>query len=95
MSVVFRSGTITQDTPGTVDVGVLFGSKKVIVPNGARVTTQGGMIFGSVACRDARNPAKVGGPAITVKGAAAFGSVQILTAAEAAANRNGGGTELA
>jgi hypothetical protein len=87
-STVFGSGTVHPPENSTVSVGVLFGSEQVVVPDGARVTTEGGMIFGSITCNDACNPSRTGGPAITVKGAGAFGSVQVLTEAEAKAYGN-------
>ena len=86
-TTVFGSGTVTQTESGTVDVGVLFGSEKVVVPDDARVSTDGGMIFGSTTCDTACSPGRTGGPSITVKGAGAFGSVQVLTVTEAAADR--------
>lgn len=85
---VFGSGTVTQTGPGTVDVGVLFGSEKVIVPDDAVVSTDGGMVFGSLACDAACAPGRTGGPVIDVHGAGAFGSVEVRTVTEAAADRN-------
>ncbi|UZJ24363.1 LiaF-related protein [Rhodococcus antarcticus] len=87
-TTVFGSGTVTQTGPGTVDVGVLFGSEVVVVPDNAVVSTEGGMVFGSTTCDAACVPGRTGGPAITVKGAGAFGRVQVRTASEAAADRS-------
>ena len=87
-STVFSSDTVTQTESGTVDVGVLFGSEKVVVPDNAVVTKDSNLIFGSTTCNSACTPGRTGGPAITVQGAGAFGSVRVLTVTEATADRN-------
>lgn len=80
---IFGSGDVAvQPGQSPVDIGTLFGSYKVIVPDNARVTTTGSMIFGSTNCHAACSTAGTG-PLITVHATGAFGSVQVLTQAEA------------
>jgi hypothetical protein len=84
-AAVFGSRTV-QVAPGesTVQVGVLFGSTKVVVPDGTHVTTTGTTIFGSTNCDAACAPEPPGAPQVQVSGRGAFGSIQIQTATEAA-----------
>lgn len=87
-AAVFGSRTV-QVAPGgsTVQVGVLFGSTKVVVPDGTQVTTTGTTIFGSTNCETACSPEPPGAPQVRVSGRGAFGSIQVLTATEAGALR--------
>ncbi|MCD2193403.1 DUF1707 domain-containing protein [Actinomycetospora endophytica] len=84
-AAVFGSRTV-QVAPGesTVQVGVLFGSTKVVVPDGTHVTTTGTTIFGSTNCDTACAPGPPGAPEVQVSGRGAFGSIQVLTATEGA-----------
>ena len=84
-AAVFGSRTV-QVTPGesTVQVGVLFGSTKVVVPDGTHVTTSGTTIFGSTNCDAACAAAPPGAPEVAVSGRGAFGSIEVQTATEAA-----------
>jgi hypothetical protein len=83
-AAVFGSRTV-QVTPGESDVrvGVLFGSTKVVVPDGTHVTTSGTTVFGSTDCDAACAPAPPGAPQVQVSARGAFGSVQVRTATEA------------
>ncbi|WP_345417116.1 DUF1707 domain-containing protein [Actinomycetospora chlora] len=69
-----------------VEVASLFGSTEVVVPDGTVVQQSGYLVFGSIRCEDAcRVPP--GAPSerpVTVDAGGAFGSVQIVTATEAA-----------
>lgn len=65
-----------------LDVGVLFGSYEVVVPDGTRVETSGRMAFGGISCDDAC-AADGPGPVLRVHGAGAFGSIEVLTRSEA------------
>ena len=87
-AAVFGS-RVVQVTPGesTVQVGVLFGSTKVVVPDGTHATTSGTTIFGSTNCDAACAPAPPGAPQVQVSGRGAFGSIQVQTATEAAADQ--------
>jgi hypothetical protein len=64
-----------------VQVGVLFGSTTVVVPDDARVRTRGMTLFGSVDC-DACTPVGTGST-VVVDGRGAFGSVEIVRASAA------------
>jgi hypothetical protein len=65
-----------------VQVGVLFGSTKVVVPDGTQARTSGTTIFGSTNCETACAPEPPGAPQVQVSGRGAFGSVEVLTATE-------------
>lgn len=77
---VFGSRTVTV-SPGQdrVEVGMLFGSTEVVVPDGVRVRTEGTVLFGSTNCELACGGS---GPEVVVDVNGAFGSVTIVTAAE-------------
>lgn len=87
-SAVFGSQVVPV-APGEsrVEVGSLFGSVRVVVPDGERAATSGTMIFGSLNCHTAcavpPGPATAA-PGVTVVGRGAFGSVDVVTASEAA-----------
>jgi hypothetical protein len=84
-AAVFGS-RVVQVTPGesSVQVGVLFGSTKVVVPDGVHATTSGTTIFGSTNCDAACAPGPPGAPQVQVSGRGAFGSIRVQTATEAA-----------
>ena len=69
-----------QVQPGETDVrvGALFGSVRVVVPDGTRVRTGGLVAFGSTDCAACSQGAS-GGPVVGVTGLGAFGSVEIVT----------------
>lgn len=74
------------DTDRPVEVGALFGRTEVVVPNGVQAQQEGGMIFGSVRCEQACAVAP-GAPTarpLQVDARGGFGSVEIVTPAEAA-----------
>lgn len=83
-AAVFGSRTV-QVAPGesSVSVGVLFGSTKVVVPDGTHVTTSGTTVFGSTDCDAACTAGPPGAPQVQVSARGAFGSVQVQTATEA------------
>ncbi len=87
-AAVFGSRTVeVQPGESTVSVGVLFGSTKVVVPDGTHVTTSGTTIFGSTDCDTACSAAPPGAPQVSVSGRGAFGSIEVQTATEAAQNQ--------
>ncbi|GAA3248721.1 hypothetical protein GCM10017691_59180 [Pseudonocardia petroleophila] len=83
-AAVFGSRTIAL-APGDdrVELGFLFGSTDVVVPDDARVVVNGAVVFGSVDCDAACSGTGV--REITVDASGAFGSVDVRTASEAAA----------
>jgi hypothetical protein len=87
-AAVFGS-RVVQVPPGesSVRVGVLFGSTKVVVPDGTHVTTSGTTIFGSTNCDEACAPGPPGAAQVQVSARGAFGSVQVKTATEDARDR--------
>jgi hypothetical protein len=88
-AAVFGSRTVqVAPAESTVAVGVLFGSTKVVVPDGTQVTTTGTTIFGSTKCETACAPEPPGAPQVQVSGRGAFGSIQVLTATEAARDQS-------
>lgn len=84
---VFGSRTV-QAVPGDPEVSVstLFGSAEVVVPPGTVARTTGIMIFGSTRCEQACQlpPGGATLPEVVVDANGAFGSVEVVTAAEAA-----------
>jgi len=64
-----------------VEVGVLFGSVEVVVPDDVRVRTTGTVVFGSVECDDACSVD--GGRGLVVDADAGFGSVEVVRRSEA------------
>ena len=83
-AAVFGS-RVVQVAPGEdrVDVGVLFGSVEVVVPDDARVDTGGVMVFGSTSCEAACDG--TGTRAVTVDASGGFGSVDVVRQGERAA----------
>jgi Domain of unknown function (DUF1707) len=62
-----------------VEVGMLFGSVHVVVPDGMRARPEGAVIFGSTKCALACTGT---GPEVVVDGTGAFGSVKIVRPGE-------------
>jgi hypothetical protein len=89
-AAVFGS-RVVQVAPGEdrVDVGVLFGSVEVVVPDDARVDTRGVMVFGSTSCEAACDG--TGTRAVTVDASGGFGSVDVVRQGERAARDADGG----
>lgn len=86
--VVFGSGTeIVRDEQSQVAVSVLFGSVEVIVPDDVEVDTGGLVVFGSTDCQDACDGLGAG-RVVQVRALGGFGSVEILTQSEAAAEED-------
>jgi hypothetical protein len=76
-AAVFGSRTVTVvQTDDEVEVGVLFGSVTVVVPEDVTVRTAGTLVFGSVEC--AACDGSGGAGSVVVRGRGAFGSVEIL-----------------
>jgi Domain of unknown function (DUF1707) len=75
-------GRVVQVAPGQdrVEVGVLFGGVQVVVPDDARVDTEGLVIFGGTDCGQACSGA--GTRAVTVDARGGFGGVDVLTQTE-------------
>ncbi len=71
---------VVQMTDDSVQVGVLFGSVTVVVPNDAQVRQEGLLMFGGVDCLEACTPA--GDREVVVDARGGFGSVEILNAQE-------------
>ncbi|MBW0095249.1 hypothetical protein I4I73_04445 [Pseudonocardia sp. KRD-184] len=87
---MFSSRTIAV-APGDdrVELGFRFSGTEVVVPDDARVVTNGAVVFGSVDCGAACAGTGTG-PEITVDTSGAFGSVDVRTVTEAAADRADG-----
>ena len=66
-----------------LDVGVLFGRIEVVVPDDARVSTSGTIVFGSTECDAACDGS--GSRAVTIGGSGGFGSVEVVRQGERAA----------
>lgn len=66
-----------QEGQDRVEVGVLFGSVRVVVPDELRARTSGTVVFGSTQCRDACSGA--GPESVEVRGIGAVGSVQVVS----------------
>jgi hypothetical protein len=86
-SAVFGSRTVTV-APGEeqVQVATLFGHTEVVVPDGVTVRTTGFTMFGGVDCDAAcaLPPGAPTQPEVVVDASGAFGSVDVVTASEAA-----------
>lgn len=77
---LFGSREITVTDQPEVEVGVLFGSVEIVVPDGVRARTSGTVVFGSIDCDEACNAP--GGREVVINGGGAFGSVDVVTASE-------------
>jgi hypothetical protein len=68
------------DDQERVEVGVLFGSVKVVVPDELRARTSGVVVFGSTQCRGA---CSAPGPEnVEVRGLGGFGSIEVVSESE-------------
>jgi uncharacterized protein DUF1707 len=87
-SAVF-GGRVVQVAPDQdrVEVGVLFGGVEVVVPDDARVDTEGLVVFGGTDCGQACSGA--GTRPVTVDARGGFGGVDVVTQTEYA-NRDAG-----
>jgi hypothetical protein len=74
----FGSRAVTTLDRNAVDVGVLFGSVQVVVPDNVRVRTNGAVAFGSFNCAEACSSGNALQREVLVNGSGAFGSVDIL-----------------
>jgi hypothetical protein len=86
-AAVFSSRTVPvsggQAEKGeAIEVGVVFGSVEVVVPDDVEVRTTGVTVFGSVDCEQACDG--VGDRVVEVRGNGAFGSIEVVTQEEAA-----------
>ena len=86
-SAVFGS-SVHHVTSGTssVDVGVLFGSVKVVIPDGEVAQVGGRVVFGSSE-DDTHAGAPAGAPVVRVHAAGGFGSVEVMTEAQYTADQ--------
>ncbi|MHA6801210.1 DUF1707 SHOCT-like domain-containing protein [Bounagaea algeriensis] len=76
---------VSGDT-GRAEVGALFGSVDVVVPEGVRAETSGLVVFGSTECASAcATSPGAGTSSVVVDTRGAFGSVEIVTPEEHAA----------
>jgi hypothetical protein len=84
------SSRVVQATPQDpdVEVGVAFGSVEVVVPDDARVTTDGTLLFGSTDCDAACDG--TGTRDVVVDARGAFGSVDIVRQSERNQDRDSG-----
>ena len=85
-AAVFGSRTVMAteeqaEVGGRIDVGVVFGSVKVVVPPDVEVRTTGVTVFGSVDCKTCETGGSTG-PVVTVNGTGAFGSVEVVRQGE-------------
>ena len=92
--VVFGSGTaqVQEQERDEVQVSLLFGSVKVVVPDGAEVQLGGLVVFGSTEC-DKACDGQGTGQVVRLRSVGGFGSVEVVTQAEQA-NRPGAGAGL-
>lgn len=81
---VFSSQVLqVADDQERVEVGTLFGSVRIVLPDDVRVRTTGTVVFGSVDCDQACG----GGsdePEVVIDTRGGFGSIDVLTQGEAA-----------
>lgn len=87
--VLFGSSTAVAEPGEDVQVSMLFGSMRVVVPDGVRVRTTGTVIFGSVECETACSSGS--DEVIEVRAVGGFGSVEVLTESEATRDGDGPG----
>jgi hypothetical protein len=81
---VFGSREVTvQPGESRVEVGVLFGSVRVVVPDELRARTSGVVVFGSTQCRQACRTGS--DEVVEVRGLGGFGSIEVVTESEARA----------
>jgi N-methylhydantoinase A/oxoprolinase/acetone carboxylase beta subunit len=79
---IFGSRTVqVAEGHDRVEVGMLFGSVKVVVPDGVRVRQDGLVVFGSTECAEACRVTS-GGREVVVDASGGFGSVEIYSSSE-------------
>ena len=80
---VFGDQVVQAENDDRIEVGVLFGSVDVVVPEGVRAETSGFTVFGSTECLDAcSEPPGPDTSSVVVDTRGAFGSVDIVTPEE-------------
>jgi hypothetical protein len=79
---VFGGRTVQVVDQDHVEVSVLFGNVRVVVPDDARVDTEGVLVFGGTDCAAACDGS--GTRVVTVDARGAFGSVDVVRQGEAA-----------
>jgi hypothetical protein len=79
---LFGSRQITVGDQSEVEVGVLFGSVDIVVPDGVRARTAGTVVFGSIDCDAACSAAPPTAREVVIDGGGAFGSIDVVTASE-------------
>ena len=79
---VFGGRTVQVVDQDRVEVSVLFGNVRVVVPDDARVDTEGVFVFGGTDCAAACDGS--GTRVVTVEARGAFGSVDVVRQSEAA-----------
>jgi hypothetical protein len=78
-AAVFGSRTVVVEPEQTdVEVGVLFGSVRVVVPDDVRARTGGTIVFGSTSCRRVCTGDQ--DTVVSVRGNGAFGSIEVVPA---------------
>jgi hypothetical protein len=85
---VFGGRTVQVVDQDHVEVSVLFGNVRVVVPEDARVDTEGVLVFGGTECDAACDGS--GTRVVTVDARGAFGSVDVVRQGEAARGDRGG-----
>lgn len=84
--VLFGSRSVSATAGENVEVTMLFGSMRVVVPDDVGVRTTGMVVFGSVECDKACSNDATGGT-VDVRAIGGFGSVEVVTQEEDAAER--------
>ena len=79
---LFSSPEVSALERNEVEVGVLFGSIDVVVPDDARVRTEGALVFGSFECEAACSAGPGQQREVVVRGGGAFGSVDVVRQSE-------------
>jgi hypothetical protein len=75
---LFASRAVTTLDRSGVEVGVLFGSVQVVVPDDVRVRTSGAVVFGSFNCDRACSTGNALQREVVVDGGGAFGRVDVV-----------------
>jgi hypothetical protein len=79
---LFGSRQLTVTDQPEVEVGVLFGSVDIVVPDDVRVRTGGTIVFGSLDCEQACSAGTSQQREVVVNGSGAFGSVDVVRQSE-------------
>jgi DUF1707 SHOCT-like domain len=79
---LFGSRQLSVTDQAEVEVGVLFGSVDIVVPDDVRVRTGGTIVFGSLDCAQACSPGTGPQREVAVHGSGAFGSVDVVRQSE-------------